>query len=147
LVATDIGLRALTWPVDSPNRVPLPGELTDGGDHPVLSAARIQLEEYLDGERTQFDIELDLRGTEFQQQAWRALADIPYGSTATYGEQATRLGRPKAARAIGSANRRNPISIILPCHRVIGASGDLVGFAGGIETKRDLLAFEQSGSK
>ncbi|NQW19990.1 MAG: methylated-DNA--[protein]-cysteine S-methyltransferase [Chloroflexi bacterium] len=144
VVATDLGLRALTWSGDSPTRVPLPDDLIDTADHPILSAACLQLAEYLERERTQFDIQFDLRGTEFQRKTWEALATIPYGDTATYGEQAKRIGRPKAVRAVGSATGRNPISIILPCHRVIGASGDLVGFAGGIETKKELLAFERS---
>jgi len=142
LVATDSGLRAVLWPIEKAGRVSLPAELTTSSDHPVLLAASVQLDEYFRGERKMFDLPLDLRGTEFQKLAWRALAEIPYGETVTYGEQAERIGRPKAVRAIGAANGRNPISIVLPCHRVVGASGDLTGFAGGIETKRDLLAFE-----
>lgn len=85
---------------------------------------------------------MHLVGTDFQQEAWRGLADIPYGQTISYGEQAERLGRPKAVRAVGAANGRNPLSIVLPCHRVVGASGDLTGFAAGLETKRWLLAHE-----
>ncbi|MDA1256426.1 MAG: methylated-DNA--[protein]-cysteine S-methyltransferase [Chloroflexi bacterium] len=142
LVATDLGLRAVKWPAELARRVPLPDELTVAPDHPVLSAALLQLREYFDGERTEFDLLFDLRGTEFQEMAWRALGSIPYGATTTYGRQAERIGRPTATRAIGAANGRNPISIILPCHRVIGANGDLTGFAGGIDTKRRLLAFE-----
>jgi methylated-DNA-[protein]-cysteine S-methyltransferase len=113
-------------------------------EHPMLSAARLQIEEYLAGERIEFDLKFDLRGTEFQQEVWLGLASIPLGETSTYGEQAMRIGRPKAVRAVGAAVGRNPISIILPCHRVIGASGDLTGFAGGIETKRSMLAFERA---
>jgi methylated-DNA-[protein]-cysteine S-methyltransferase len=143
LIATDLGLRAVKWPVERVGRLPLPDEMISSSDHPVLEATRVQLEEYFNGERTEFDLPLDLRGTDFQKSAWIALASIPYGETATYGEQAARIDRPKAVRAIGAANGRNPISIILPCHRVVGANGDLTGFAGGIDTKRDLLAFER----
>ncbi len=144
LVATDLGLRAVKWPNERVGRLPLPEEMISKPDHPVLEATRIQLEEYFQGERTEFDLPLDLRGTEFQQLAWLALALIPYGQTVSYGEQAVRIGRPRAVRAIGAANGRNPISIILPCHRVVGANDDLTGFAGGIETKRELLAFEKN---
>ena len=143
LVATDHGLRAVKWPSELASRVPLPDEMTSAPGHPVLRSTCLQLREYFDGKRTEFDLTFDLRGTEFQQAAWRALAAIPYGTTTSYGRQAARVGRPGAARAVGAANGRNPISIILPCHRVIGARGDLVGFAAGIETKRQLLAFEQ----
>ena len=144
LVATDQGLRAVKWPVEKVGRLPLPEEMISNPDHPVLKAARIQLEEYFAEERKEFNLPLDLRGTDFQKSAWLALASMPFGETASYGEQAARIGRPRAVRAIGAANGRNPISIILPCHRVVGANGDLTGFAGGIETKRDLLAFERN---
>lgn len=147
LVATDRGLRALIWPDDSSYRVPLPSELIAEDDHPILAIGRLQVEEYLAGDRTEFDIKFDLRGTEFQKEVWLGLASIPLGKTSTYGEQAMRIGRPKAVRAVGGAIGRNPISIILPCHRVIGASGDLTGFAGGIETKRSMLAFERAASR
>jgi methylated-DNA-[protein]-cysteine S-methyltransferase len=143
LIATDKGLRAVRWPAEMANRVPLPDEITDQSDHPMLRDTRNQLLEYLGGERKSFDLPFDLRGTEFQEKAWLALASIPYGATTTYGEQAARLGRPKAARAVGAANGRNPISIILPCHRVVGASGHLVGFAGGLDTKKRILEFEK----
>ncbi len=143
LVATDRGLRAVKWPSESASRIPLPNEITSAPGHPVLRATRLQLQEYFDGQRTEFNLTFDLRGTVFQQTAWRSLASIPYGTTTTYGRQAARVGRPRAARAVGAANGRNPISIILPCHRVIGAGGDLVGFGAGIEIKRRLLAFEQ----
>lgn len=143
LVSTDTGLRAVLWPTEREGRVPLAEKITSMPDHRVLSATRSQLEEYFRGERTEFDLPLDLRGTEFQKSAWLALASIPFGETVTYAEQAARIGRPAAVRAIGAANGRNPVSIILPCHRVVGANGDLTGFAGGIETKRDLLAFEK----
>jgi methylated-DNA-[protein]-cysteine S-methyltransferase len=143
LVATDLGLRAVMWPKEREGRLSMPLEMISTDDHPVLQQAVLQLEEYFAKRRTSFDLPLDLRGTEFQQLAWRALASIPYGETTSYGVQAARIGRPRAVRAIGAANGRNPISIILPCHRVVGANGSLTGFAGGIEIKRDLLAFEK----
>ena len=103
----------------------------------------VQLAEYFAGTRTAFDLPLDLIGTPFQRTVWQALAEIPYGETVTYGELAQRLGRPSAARAVGLANGRNPIGIIVPCHRVVGANGDLTGYGGGLERKRRLLDFEQ----
>lgn len=113
------------------------------GEHAVLAAARVQLEEYFAGERRAFDLPLDVsRGTTFQRDAWLALADIPYGETTTYGEQARRLGRPDAVRAVGAANGRNPLPIVLPCHRVIGADGTLTGYGGGLRIKSALLALE-----
>lgn len=110
--------------------------------HPVLEAAAAQLEEYFAGTRTAFDLPLDVRGPYFQRRAWLALASIPYGSTVSYGEQARRIGYPGAARAVGAANARNPLPVILPCHRVIGANGSLTGFGGGLGTKRWLLEHE-----
>ena len=142
LVATNQGLRALTWPNEQANRLSRPDEMTFCPDHPILIKARIKVEEYLDGQHANFDIPLDLRGTKFQRDAWLALATIPYGTSTSYGQQAALIGKPKAVRAIGAANGRNPISIILPCHRVIGANGDLTGYGGGLNTKRRLLAFE-----
>ena len=103
-----------------------------------------QLESYFRGERTTFDVELRLEGTEFQRRVWAALLEIPYGETASYGELAARIGSPGAARAVGLANGRNPIGIIVPCHRVIGASGDLVGYGGGLDRKRQLLELERA---
>lgn len=112
--------------------------------HPILSDALAQLSEYFDGSRTTFSLPLDIEGTEFQQQAWLALARIPYGHTVSYSEQATSIGRPRAVRAIGTANSKNPIAIVLPCHRVIGADGSLTGYAGGMDKKIWLLQHEQS---
>jgi methylated-DNA-[protein]-cysteine S-methyltransferase len=109
---------------------------------PLLARAVAQLEEYFGGERRSFDLPLAPSGTEFQLACWRALAEIPYGETRSYGEQARHIGRPDRARAVGAANGANPIAIILPCHRVIGADGSLVGFGGGLETKRRLLDLE-----
>jgi methylated-DNA-[protein]-cysteine S-methyltransferase len=108
----------------------------------VLAATRRQLGEYFAGERREFDLPLRPAGTAFQREVWEALREIPYGETAGYGELAQRLGRPGAARAVGLANGRNPIAIVLPCHRVIGAAGALTGYGGGLERKRYLLDLE-----
>ncbi len=141
LISTDHGLRAVLWPEDE-GRVALPAAMHEQHDHPTLTAARHQLEEYFEGSRRSFELPLDLRGTEFQRATWQALADIPYGTTATYGEQAARIGRPRAVRAVGAANGRNPLSIVLPCHRVVGSNGSLTGFAGGLDSKWLLLRLE-----
>ena len=113
-------------------------------DAAPLREARQQLDEYFGGERREFSLVLDADGTEFQRSVWRALRGIPYGATASYGDIAKRIRNPKAVRAVGLANGRNPISIIIPCHRVIGADGSLTGYGGGIERKRFLLALEES---
>ncbi|WP_419854996.1 methylated-DNA--[protein]-cysteine S-methyltransferase [Candidatus Poriferisodalis sp.] len=141
LVATDEGLRAVSWRGDETS-VKLPDDMVEDPDHPILRQAAHELNEYFDGDRTSFDVPLDLRGTPFQEAAWRALGDIPYGSTRSYGEQAALVGRPKAVRAIGQANGRNPVPIVLPCHRVIGADGSLTGFGGGLDLKTQLLQHE-----
>ncbi len=101
-----------------------------------------QLDEYFAGRRTEFDLPMTLIGTDFQRRVWEQLRRIPYGETITYGELARRLGNPAAVRAVGLANGRNPIGIIVPCHRVVGSTGDLTGYGGGIEKKRWLLTFE-----
>lgn len=111
-------------------------------DDEALHPAAVQLRSYFAGKRTAFDLELAPRGTEFQQAVWRALRDIPYGETTTYAEIARRIGRPSAVRAVGAANGANPIPIVIPCHRVIGTSGSMTGFGGGIDVKRRLLALE-----
>jgi methylated-DNA-[protein]-cysteine S-methyltransferase len=111
-----------------------------------FEAARQQLTEYFDGKRKEFDLPLKLDGTEFQVSVLEALQDIPYGETTSYGAIAKRIGRPKAMRAVGAANGRNPIPIIVPCHRVIGSSGDLTGFGGGLDTKEALLRLEAENS-
>ncbi len=111
-------------------------------DHAFAKAAE-QLDEYFAGERTEFDLPLRLDGTEFQQAVWAALLEIPYGETWSYGELAEHIGRPAAFRAVGLANGRNPIGIIVPCHRVIGASGSLVGYGGGLDRKQQLLGLER----
>lgn len=112
-------------------------------DAAPLREARQQLDEYFGGERREFSLVLDADGTEFQRSVWRALRGIPYGATASYGDIAKRIRNPKAVRAVGLANGRNPISIIIPCHRVIGADGSLTGYGGGIERKRFLRALEK----
>ncbi|QRK08218.1 methylated-DNA--[protein]-cysteine S-methyltransferase [Archangium violaceum] len=112
-------------------------------DHPVLLAARRQLEEYFAGERVSFDVPLEPVGTPFQKSVWAVLREIPLGVTWSYGELARRLGRASAARAVGAANGRNPISIIVPCHRVVGTDGKLTGYAGGVPTKQWLLEHER----
>ena len=112
---------------------------------PLLMQAKQQLNEYFSGERTAFDLPLAPKGTPFQQAVWQALRMIPYGETRTYGEIAAQIGRPRAARAVGMANHQNPIAIIQPCHRVIGTSGRLTGYAGGLDKKEYLLRLEKNG--
>lgn len=112
------------------------------GDNPVLQSARMQLHDYFDGTRQEFDLPLAPHGTEFQVTVWNALAGIPYGQTISYAQLAQRVGRPSAMRAVGAANGRNPLPIVLPCHRVIGANGSLTGFGGGLPTKQFLLELE-----
>jgi methylated-DNA-[protein]-cysteine S-methyltransferase len=111
-------------------------------EHPVIGATVTQLGEYFAGDRTEFDLPLDPTGTAFQLEAWTELRGIPFGETITYGEQARRLGDPNRSRAVGAANGRNPIPIVVPCHRVVGSNGHLTGFAGGLDTKAWLLDHE-----
>ncbi|MBB3901346.1 methylated-DNA-[protein]-cysteine S-methyltransferase [Methylobacterium brachythecii] len=141
LVACERGLSAVLWENDDPLRVRL-GSGNESPGHPVLADAKRQLTEYFAGRRRAFSLELDFRGTPFQQQVWQALLTIPYGETRSYGQIARQIGSPAAVRAVGAANGKNPISIIAPCHRVIGASGKLTGFAGGLQTKEFLLRLE-----
>ena len=141
LVASESGLAAILWENDDPDRVRL-GSIMEGRGHPVLIAAERQLAEYFAGERKRFDLPLDFNGTEFQKQVWSALLTIPFGETRSYAEIARRIGRPAACRAVGAANGKNPISIVAPCHRVIGANGTLTGFAGGLKAKEYLLQLE-----
>jgi methylated-DNA-[protein]-cysteine S-methyltransferase len=114
---------------------------------PPLIRARVQLEEYFAGARREFDLPLDPRGTEFQRCVWARLARIPYGDTTTYGALASELGDPKASRAVGLANGSNPLPIVIPCHRVIGADGSLTGFGGGLPIKKMLLELERSATQ
>jgi methylated-DNA-[protein]-cysteine S-methyltransferase len=144
LVASDAGLVAILWQDDNPARVRL-GPMIEAPEHSVLAAAAVQLGDYFAGTRTGFDVPLDFRGTDFQKQVWAALLTIPFGETRSYGAIAAQLGRPSASRAVGAANGRNPISIIAPCHRVVGADGSLTGFAGGLAAKQYLLGLEGRG--
>jgi methylated-DNA-[protein]-cysteine S-methyltransferase len=142
LIASDQGLRAILWPKLSPLKAGIHPRPHRNPEHPILVKTAAQLDEYFTGSRTRFDIPLDLQGTRFQLAAWRSLADIPFGATNSYGRQAAALGIPKAARAVGAANGANPVCIVLPCHRVIGANGSLTGFGGGLPTKQWLLDHE-----
>jgi len=141
LVASEKGLVAILWENDNPRRVRL-GDLVEEQLHPLLMRTENELKEYFEGKRHTFSIPLDMRGTRFQKEVWEVLLGIPFGETCTYGDIARRLGNPAASRAVGGANRRNPISILVPCHRVVGAAGNLTGFAGGLETKTYLLKLE-----
>jgi methylated-DNA-[protein]-cysteine S-methyltransferase len=141
LVASEKGLVAILWENDDPKRVRLPKLIRDL-NHPVLLKVEKQLNEYFAGKRKTFQLPLDFIGTDFQKSVWKALLEIPYGETRSYGEIAKQIKRPKASRAVGAANGKNPISIIAPCHRVIGASGALTGFAGGLKAKSTLLRLE-----
>lgn len=141
LVAGEQGLSAILWENDDPARVRL-GPLVEDPEHPVLVEAERQLRDYFAGTRKTFTVPLDFRGTEFQKSVWAALLAIPYGETRSYAEIARAVGRPTAFRAVGAANGRNPISIIAPCHRVVGTNGALTGFAGGLKAKELLLGLE-----
>lgn len=142
VVVSDRGVRAVLWPGDDPGRVPL-ATATGPTDHPLLRQAVVELGEYFAGERTAFDVPLDPVGTDFQLAAWSVLRSIPYGETISYAQQADALGDRNKARAVGAANGRNPVSVIVPCHRVVATSGVLTGFAGGLEAKSWLLAHER----
>lgn len=142
LVASDKGLAAILWEDDNPKRVRL--NLTDEEPrNPILIETEHQLTEYFAGKRKAFTVKMDFAGTDFQKSVWQALLKIPYGQTRSYGDIAKSLGNPKAVRAVGAANGKNPISIIAPCHRVIGSTGKLTGFAGGLEVKARLLGLER----
>jgi methylated-DNA-[protein]-cysteine S-methyltransferase len=143
LVASNNGLTAILWENDDPKRVRL-GALAHDPVHPVLLEAEQQLGDYFAGKRDAFRIDLDMAGTDFQKRVWGALLTIPFGETRTYAGIARQIGSPKAFRAVGAANGRNPISIIVPCHRAMGSDGGLHGFAGGLDAKRFLLALESN---
>lgn len=140
LAASDAGMHAIEFP-DARHPVRRGDDWVESG-HPLLDRARQQLDEYFAGERRRFDLPLAPQGTPFQRQVWETLATIGYGQTLSYGQLAARIGRPSASRAVGAANGRNPIPIVLPCHRVIGANGSLTGFGGGLPTKQFLLRLE-----
>lgn len=141
MIATAKGLAAIIWEGEDYKRTKLPEALRED-DNAILLSVEQQLKEYFAKERTGFDIRFDYTGTDFQKRVWQALLEIPFGKTKTYGELAKMLGDIKAVRAVGGALNKNPISIMIPCHRVIGASGKLVGFAGGLDHKLTLLQLE-----
>lgn len=142
LVAHETALVAVLWENENPKRIRL-AELIEQTHHPILLETQKQLTEYFAGKRQQFDLPLDFEGTEFQRKVWQALLTIPFGETRSYRDIAEQVGNVKAVRAVGAANGKNPISIIAPCHRVVGANGKLVGFAGGLENKDILLKLEK----
>jgi methylated-DNA-[protein]-cysteine S-methyltransferase len=144
LIASDEGLAAILWDNDRPVPVHL-ADFVENPTHPTLLRTEQELNEYFSGRRKIFSVTLDMQGTYFQKQVWEALLAIPFGETRSYGQIANQLGNPKATRAVGAANGQNPIPIIVPCHRVIGANGKLTGFGGGLETKEHLLALEGVG--
>ena len=141
LVANDRGLAAVLWENDDPKRVRL-SPLHEAPKHPVLLEAERHLRDYFAGKRETFALKLDFTGTDFQKKVWEALLTIPFGETRSYAQIAEQIGNPNAVRAVGAANGKNPISIIAPCHRVIGSNGRLTGFAGGMDAKAFLLKLE-----
>lgn len=144
LVASKHGLCAVLFGGGRATKVEYSSALEQRDNYPLLKATEKQLKEYFAGKRKKFELPLDMRGSVFQIKAWRELQKIPYGKTISYGEQAKRMGDANKARAAGMANGRNPLSIIVPCHRVIGASGELTGFGGGLKTKQFLLDLEKA---
>lgn len=143
LVASHSGLAAILWEKDNPQRVPLT-PLIEDTNHPLLLETEKQLNDYFAGKLKKFSLTLDFIGTEFQKKVWEALLTIPFGETRSYGQIARQIGNPKAVRAVGAANGKNPISIVTPCHRVIGSNGKLTGFAGGLKIKQILLDIESN---
>jgi methylated-DNA-[protein]-cysteine S-methyltransferase len=141
LVASEAALVAILWENDDAKRVRV-GPLVEDAGHVILCTAERQLGEYFSGTRKRFDLPLCFTGTTFQRQVWAELLDIPFGHTRTYAEIAAAIGKPRAFRAVGATNGRNPLSIVAPCHRVIGKDGSLTGFAGGLQAKNYLLALE-----
>ena len=142
LVANSQALVAVMWENEQPKCLDSK-QLLPCADHPILLATQKQLSEYFAGQRQHFDLPLTFEGTDFQQKVWHALLSIPFAETRSYRDIAAQIGNVKAVRAVGAANGKNPISIIAPCHRVIGANGQLVGFAGGLNNKHILLQLEQ----
>ena len=139
LASTDKGLASVHFGAD----VPASGIIDESANREVIQ----QLQEYFDGNRVRFDLPLDVQGTPFQMAVWDELRKIPYGATCSYGEIARALGKPGAARAVGMANHENPIAVVVPCHRVVGADGSLTGYAGGLHIKEKLLALETQAEK
>ncbi len=142
LLASERGIAALLWENEPPHRVKLAKAPKNIGVSKILDRTKKQLAEYFEGKRVDFSIPLDLTGTPFQLAAWKALTEIPFAETISYQEQAVKLGNPKLTRAVGAANGKNPVSILVPCHRVIGKNGELTGFAAGLPTKQFLLDHE-----
>ncbi len=146
LIASDAGLAAIQWQMYAPGKSRLQPS-TENPAHPVIAAATTQLNEYFAGTRTIFDLPLAPTGTEFQRAVWAQLLTIPYGETRSYADIARAIGRPTATRAVGAANGQNPLPIVAPCHRVIGSSGALTGFGGGLPNKILLLDLESRVSR
>ncbi|MDF2577667.1 MAG: Methylated-DNA--protein-cysteine methyltransferase [Chlamydiales bacterium] len=142
LVASKEALVAILWEKERLNRVKLPN-MTEDTDSSLFQSVEAQLHEYFRGLRTSFNFPIEFVGTLFQIEVWNALKEIPYGKTVSYGEIANKIARPKAVRAVGAAIGRNPLSIVVPCHRVIGNKGHLTGFAGGLDIKHQLLTLEK----
>lgn len=141
LIASETALICILWEKEDTSRMHVePG--TEAIEHPVLTVAEQELQAYFAGTRTSFTTPIQFHGTEFQKQVWHALLTIPFGETRTYGQIAAQIGNPQAVRAVGGAANKNPISIIAPCHRVVGGNGKLVGFAGGLKIKNYLLSLE-----
>ena len=143
LVAHDQALVAVLWENENPKRVRL-AELVEHNQHPILLETEKQLSEYFAAKRQNFDLPLDFVGTDFQKRVWQALLQIPFGETRSYKDIALEIGNVKAVRAVGAANGKNPISIVVPCHRVIGSNKSLTGYAGGLSTKKFLLTLENA---
>lgn len=142
IVCHEQALIALVWPKDPPKRVPLESCI-ENSHHPLICTTKTQLMEYFNKKRRIFDLPLELRGTPFQKDVWKALLDLSYGETRSYLDLAKSIGRPQAVRAVATAIGKNPLSIIIPCHRVIGSNGNLTGFAGGLESKAFLISLEK----
>ena len=140
VLASDNGVHAIAFGSDQTEQAKI--NFPRAADHPIINAAVEQLAMYFEGTLKIFDLPLDLRGTDFQKQVWKLLLEIPFGETRTYGDIACTLGNAGASQAVGAANGKNPVAIVVPCHRVIGASGHLTGYAGGMEKKRVLLTHE-----
>jgi methylated-DNA-[protein]-cysteine S-methyltransferase len=141
LVANSNALVAVLWEQERPNRVKLDSPFFDS-EHPILLETERQLREYFSVRRTQFDLPLEPNGSIFQKKVWRALREIPFGQTRSYLDLAKAIGSATASRAVGAANGKNPLSIVVPCHRIVGSDGSLIGFAGGLQAKAALLALE-----
>lgn len=146
IITSEEGLHAILWDVDRKNQQceKIISDLNKSKNEKIMAQTKKQLDEYFQGHRKLFDLPLVLKGTDFQIQAWRQLLKIPYATTISYGEQAEKIGSKNKARAVGMANGLNPISIVIPCHRVIGSNGNLVGFGGGLDKKAYLLKLEQN---